>query len=83
MLKSSGHIRKSKRHDTSFKRAVAGVESGLPFIALADRDQVVRVTEANFCIESRLTQAVREVGVLEPGQRLWCLKLKHYNLDRP
>ena len=21
--------------------------------------------------------------VLEPGQRLWCLKLKHYNLDRP
>ena len=23
------------------------------------------------------------VAVLEPGQRLWCLKLKHYNLDRP
>ena len=22
-------------------------------------------------------------AVLEPGQRLWCLKLKHYNLDRP
>ena len=21
--------------------------------------------------------------VLEPRQRLWCLKLKHYNLDRP
>ena len=25
----------------------------------------------------------REAHVLEPGQRLWCLKLKHYNLDRP
>ena len=23
------------------------------------------------------------VDILEPGQRLWCLKLKHYNLDRP
>ena len=22
-------------------------------------------------------------SVLEPRQRLWCLKLKHYNLDRP
>ena len=21
-------------------------------------------------------------GVLESGQRLWCLKLKHYNLNR-
>ena len=41
-----------------FKRAVASAKSDLPFIALANMDQVVRVMEVNFCIESHLVQAV-------------------------
>ena len=38
------------------------VASGFPFIALTDIDQVVHVTEVDFCIESHLVQAVKEVG---------------------
>ena len=61
-LKSGRCIRKSKGHDTPFEGAVAGAESGFPFIALSDTDQVVRMTEVNFRIESCLSQAVEEVG---------------------
>ena len=43
MLESSGSIGKSKRHDTPFKRSVASVEGGFPFIALLDPDKVVSV----------------------------------------
>ena len=32
---------------------------------------------------SSILAAWVRVTVLEPRQRLWCLKLKHYNLDRP
>ena len=62
MLKSGGRIRKSEGHDVPFEGVIAGVENGFPFIALSDMDQVVRVTEVNFCIESCLLQAVEEVG---------------------
>ena len=44
-----------------FEGAVAGAESGFPFIALSDMDQVVRMTEVDFCIESCLLWAVEEV----------------------
>ena len=37
------------------------MESGFPFVALSDTDQVVRVTEVDFRIESCLSQAVKEV----------------------
>ena len=36
----------------------------------------------NFGVRSKVGTRLN-IGVLEPGQRLWCLKLKHYNLDRP
>ena len=62
MLKSSGCIHKSEGHDAPFEGAVVGVESGFPFVTLSDTDQVVRVTEIDFHIESRLLQAVKEVG---------------------
>ena len=62
MLKSGGRIRKSERHDTPFEGAIAGTESGFPFITLMDMDQVVRVMEVNFCIESCLSWAIKEVG---------------------
>ena len=62
MLKSGRHICKSKRQDTPFKRAIVGMESSFPFIALTDTDQVVCMTEVNFCIESCLSWAVKEVG---------------------
>ena len=58
MLKSGRHVCKSEGHDTPFKGAVAGVESGFPFIALSDTDQVVCVTEVDFCIETCLLWAV-------------------------
>ena len=61
MLKGGGHVRKSKGHDAPFERAVAGAESGFPFIALSDTDQVVRMTEVDFRIESCLSQAVEKV----------------------
>ena len=54
--------RSSPDNDMPFKGAIAGVESGFPFIALTDTDQVVHVTEVNFCIESYLVWAVEEVG---------------------
>ena len=44
-----------------FKGAIAGAESGFPFVALLDMDQVVRMTEVNFHIESCLSWAVKEV----------------------
>ena len=62
MLKSGGRIHKSEGHDTPFEGAIAGVESGFPFIALSDMDQVVCVMEVDFRIESCLSQAVEEVG---------------------
>ena len=62
MLKSSRHVHKSKGHDAPFEGAIAGVESGFPFIALLDSDQVVHMTEVNFHIESCLSWAVEEVG---------------------
>ena len=62
MLKSSGHVHESEGHDAPFEGAVAGAESSFPFIAFSDMDQVVRVMEVNFCIESCLSQAVKEVG---------------------
>ena len=33
-------------------------------------------------VEPKSRVVVPAWSVLEPGQRLWCLKLKHYNLDR-
>ena len=45
-----------------FEGAVAGVESSFPFIAVLDTDQVVCVMEVDVCIESCLSQAVKEVG---------------------
>ena len=45
-----------------FEGAIVGAESGFPFIALLDMDQVVHVTEVDFRIESCLSQAVEEVG---------------------
>ena len=45
-----------------FKGAIAGAESGFPFVTLSDMDQVVRMMEVDFCIESCLSQAVEEVG---------------------
>ena len=38
-----------------------GAESSFLFVTLSDMDQVVRVMEVNFCIESCLSQAVEEV----------------------
>ena len=38
-----------------------GAESGFPFVALSDMDQVVCVTEVDFHIESCLLWAVKEV----------------------
>ena len=59
MLKSGRHICKSERHDAPFER---GAEISSPFITFADMDQMVYVTEVNFCIEYCLVQAVKEVG---------------------
>ena len=61
-LKSGGHVRKSEGHDAPFEGAVAGAESSFPFVALSDMDQVVRVMEVDFRIESCLLRAVKEVG---------------------
>ena len=62
MLKSGGHVCKSEGHDAPFEGAVVGAESGFPFIAFSDMDQVVHMTEVDFCIESCLSRAVEEVG---------------------
>ena len=62
MLKSSGCVHKSEGHDTPFEGGVAGAESGFPFIALSDTDQVVHMTGVDFRIESCLSWAVEEVG---------------------
>ena len=62
MLKGGRCICKSEGHDAPFERAIAGVESGFPFVTLSDTDQVVRVTEVDFCVESCLSWAVEEVG---------------------
>ena len=61
MLKSGGRVHKSKGHDAPFEGAIAGAESGFPFVALSDTDQVVCVTEVDFRIESCLSRAVKEV----------------------
>ena len=45
VLEGSGHVCKSEGHDTPFERAVAGAESGLPFIALTDVDPTVYMVE--------------------------------------
>ena len=52
----------SEGHDALFEGAIVGAESSFPFVALSDMDQVVRMMEVNFCIQSCLLQAVKEVG---------------------
>ena len=61
VLEGGGHVHKSKRHDTPFKGAIAGAESGLPFITLSDSDQMVHIPEVDFQIDFGLVQAVKEV----------------------
>ena len=41
------------------------------------------VSKMSHFIPTHTTITALRAAVLEPGQRLWCLKLKHYNLDRP
>ena len=50
VLESSRHICESEGHDMPFKGAIAGAESGLPFIAHTDVDHMVCVAEVDFQI---------------------------------
>ena len=41
-----------------------------------------QLTSQVHLVPTTMMVTARGIAVLEPRQRLWCLKLKHYNLDR-
>ena len=47
-LESGGCVGESERHYAPFERAIASLESCLPFVALSDSDQMVGVPEVYF-----------------------------------
>ena len=51
-LKSCGSVSKAFRHYQPLKRSVASSEGGLPFISCCNADQMVRVSEVNFSVDS-------------------------------
>ena len=62
MLESCGSIGKSKGHNEPFKRTIAGLESGFPFITIRNTDEVIGVSEINGGIDMGFTRSGKEVG---------------------
>ena len=61
MLESCGSIGKSEGHNEPFKRTVAGLESGFPFITVCNTDEVIGVSEINGGIDMGFTHSGKEV----------------------
>jgi hypothetical protein len=62
MLKGGQRVRKSERHDVPFIQAVAHSECCLPFVAISDSDQVIRMMKVNLGVDSGLSGGVEKVG---------------------
>ena len=62
MLESCGSIGKSEGHNEPFKRTIAGLESGFPFITVHNMDEVIGVLEINGGIDTGFTRSGKEVG---------------------
>ena len=67
MLESCRSIGKSKGHNEPFKRTIAGVESGFPFITIRDMDQVIGMSEINGGIDTGFTCSGKEVRNEQKG----------------
>ena len=62
MLESCGSIGKSKGHNEPFKRTIAVLESGFPFITIHNTDKVIGVSEINGGIDMGFSHSGKEVG---------------------
>ena len=62
MLESCGSIGKSKGHNEPFKRTIACLESGFPFITVHNLDEVIGMSEINGGIDTGFTHSGKEVG---------------------
>ena len=61
-LESGGSVRKSEGHYEPFEGSVFCAERGFPLVAFRDADQMVSVSEVNFCIDTSFTGTVEEIG---------------------
>jgi len=65
LLKGGWRIGESEGHYTSFKRAIASSECSFPFVAFADSDKMVGVSEVNVGEQSCFSWTVQDIG--DPG----------------
>jgi hypothetical protein len=61
-LESGGSVRQTKGDHEPFERSIACAESGFPFVAFRDPDQMICVPEVDLCIITRLSRSVKEIG---------------------
>ena len=67
MLESCGSIGKSEGHNRPFKRTIAGLEHGFPFITVHNMDEVIGMSEINGGIDTGFTHSGKEVGNEQKG----------------
>ena len=66
-LESCRSIGKSKGHNKSFKRTIAGLESSFPFITVRNTDEVLGMSDINGGIDTGFTCSGKEVGNEQKG----------------
>ena len=71
MLECGRGIGESKRHNTPFKGAIAGMEGGFQLITFLNLDKVVSMSEINFGEESGPARTIKEVR--DTGERVTVL----------
>jgi hypothetical protein len=66
-LKGSRGICEAKGHDKVFEVTITGTESGLPFLAFSDSDEIVSAFQVELSEDSGRTEAIQGLG--DQGQR--------------
>src|SRR6185369_12585218 len=61
-LKSCWGVGEAKWHDSPFKRSIAHVESGFPFVSFSNTNKVVSVSEVEGCVDSSFSGGLEKVG---------------------
>ena len=66
-LKSCGSVSKAFRHYQPLKGSVMSPEGGLPFVSCCNANQMVRVLEVDFSVDSCFLWCVEQIG----NERKW------------
>src|SRR6185369_1674250 len=61
-LKSRWGVGEAEWHDLPFKRSIARVESGFPFVSFGNMNEVVGMLEVEGCVDSSFSGGLEKVG---------------------